>query len=142
MKTYHKVGAWLSTIPLLLLPVSVLAVIKKPDTLLSDVGIATDGAVPEDFATTIGQLINVILSVLGIFFVIIVVYAGFLYLSAGGEEEKVKKAKKLISQAVIGIVIVLLAYSISTFVFTQLESVVDTPDSFTNVEFGKGAFSK
>ncbi len=123
MKTYHKVGAWLSTLPLLLFPIATFAQLSKGKTELDKVAKNLGDAGTKELPELIGNMINVLLSVLGIFFVVVVVYAGFLYLSAGGEEDKVKKAKKLLGQAVIGIVIILLAYSISAFVIGSLTSV-------------------
>jgi amino acid transporter len=124
MKTYHKVGAWLSTLPMLLIPAATFAQLSKGQADLKKIGDQVGDGGDKELPELIGNMIAVLLSVLGIFFVIIVVYAGFLYLSAGGEEEKVKKAKKLLGQAVIGIVIILLAYSISAFVIGSLSSVV------------------
>ena len=73
-----------------------------------------------ELPTLIGQLINVLLGVLGIVFVILVVYAGFLYLTSQGEEGNVKKAKKLLTQAVIGLIIIIAAYAISSYVISAL----------------------
>jgi hypothetical protein len=67
------------------------------------------------------------LQVVGIIFLVLMVYAGFLWMTAGGNEENVEKAKKLIMAAVIGIAIVLAAYSITYFV-TYL--VVGNKDPF------------
>lgn len=124
-KIILKIGISIAVLPILFLP-SFAHAIKSSATLLGEVQAATDDTVPVDLTSAIGDLINVILSVLGIAFVGIVVYAGFLYLTAGGEEKNVEKAKKLLSQAVIGIVIVLLAYSISAFVIGSLEGVTTT----------------
>ena len=67
-----------------------------------------------------------VLGVLGIVFVLMVVYAGYLYMTDMGHGEKAKQAKKLIGQAVIGIVIIVLAYAISTFVISQIISASTT----------------
>lgn len=73
--------------------------------------------------TIIGKGIGVMLGVLGIAFVVMVVYAGFLYLTAQGEDTNVKKAKKLMTQAVIGMVIVVSAYAISSYVIAALTRI-------------------
>ncbi len=122
MKTYHKIGAWLSTLPLLLLPAATFAQLNVKDLDKVKTAVGADGG--KELPELIGNMINVVLSVLGIFFVVMVVYAGFLYMSAGGEEKNVEKAKKLLTQSVIGIVIILLAYSISAFVIGSLTTVV------------------
>jgi len=46
----------------------------------------------------------------------LIIYAGFLYMSSRGDESQVDKAKKLLTAAVIGLVIIFAAYSISYFV--------------------------
>lgn len=81
-----------------------------------EAGIQTDRSLEE----TIGQLINVVLGFLGIIFLLLVIYAGFLWMTAGGNSDKVDKAKSILIQATIGLVILLAAYAITSFVVTQL----------------------
>ena len=60
--------------------------------------------------------------------VIVIVYSGIKWMTAGGNEEDVGKAKKLIAQAVIGLAIVMAAYAITAFVFEGLKtSLTGTP---------------
>ncbi len=68
----------------------------------------------------VARLIRIFLSFLGIIFTILIIYAGYLYMTAGGEAEKAKKAKKLIKQAVIGLLIILSSYAIATFVINAI----------------------
>jgi len=68
----------------------------------------------------IGTIINIFLGILGVFFVILIVYAGYTWMSSFGSSEKVKKAKDLIVDAIIGLVILLAAYAISNFVVSAL----------------------
>lgn len=117
---YYKIGAGLSTLPVLLLPAAAFAQLTEAQDRLEDVGDVVGEGTQQDLPTLIGNFINVFLSILGIIFVVLVVYAGFLYMTASGEDEKVKKAKKLLTQAVIGIVIVVTAYAISSFVIDSL----------------------
>ena len=49
-----------------------------------------------------------------------IVYGGFLWMTAHGNEEQVTKAKNLITAALIGLVIILSAYAISVFVISKL----------------------
>ena len=83
------------------------------------------GAAPSATAQgTLGQnittIINFFLGLLGLIAVAFLIYAGVLMVTAGGNEEQVGKAKKVITYAVIGIVIILLAYTIVQFVTTAL----------------------
>lgn len=85
---------------------------------LSAVGSKVGGGT--DLPTLVGNFINVILGLLGIVFVVLIVYAGFEYLTSMGEPAKVDKAKKLITNAVIGLVIIVAAYAISSYVIGAL----------------------
>ncbi|MFH0956085.1 MAG: hypothetical protein V1801_02650, partial [Candidatus Falkowbacteria bacterium] len=70
------------------------------------------------------QVINIILGFLGIVAVIIILLGGFKWMTAGGNEDKVGEAKKLITAGIIGLVIILAAFAIATFVLTQLGAAV------------------
>ncbi len=68
----------------------------------------------------VGNGIKLVLSLLGIIFVVLVFYAGFLIFSAAGDEENIAKAKKIISYAVIGLIIIISAYSITSFITSRI----------------------
>lgn len=68
----------------------------------------------------ISQVILGLLSLLGIVFLILMVYAGFLWMTARGEEDKITDAKNTIRRAIVGLVIVAGSYAIAYFVFNQL----------------------
>jgi len=70
--------------------------------------------------TRIANIIKVVLGFLGVVVVIIVIYAGFLWMTAGGTSEKVEKAKSWMINAVIGLAIILSAYAITDFVIQRL----------------------
>ena len=73
-----------------------------------------------DIRTTISSIINVALGLLGIVAVVIVLWGGFRWMTAGGNEEKVGEARKIIFSGVIGLAIILSAFAIATFVLKQL----------------------
>ncbi len=75
---------------------------------------------PESLKNIIAQVINIALGFLGIIAVIIILYAGFRWMTAAGKEDQVGEAKKMIVQAVIGLAIIFLAWAISSFVINQL----------------------
>jgi hypothetical protein len=68
----------------------------------------------------IGNIINVILGFLGVILLIYILYAGFLWMTAGGDKGKVETATAMIRNAIIGLVIIVAAYAISTFVLSKL----------------------
>jgi len=69
-------------------------------------------------------IVQIILGFLGIVVVIMMIYGGFLWVTAGGEEDKAKKGSTILFQAAIGAVIVLASYTITYFVLYQLTTVV------------------
>lgn len=120
---FYRFGAWISVAAASLVPMAVFAQLKKSteDSDLKKIGEAvTKGGGPGDLPQLIGGLINAFLSVLGIIFVVLVIYAGYLWMTAGGDVAKVDKAKKLLGQAVIGIIIIVAAYAISAFVIDRI----------------------
>lgn len=70
----------------------------------------------------VSLLINAFLSLLGILFLGLMIYGGFKWMNAQGAEEDVEAAKKIITQAVIGLFIILAAYAISFFVVSTLQT--------------------
>ncbi len=70
----------------------------------------------------VGTLINTFLTTVGLIFLMLMIYAGYLWMTARGEESQVDKAKKIISNSVIGIVVVLSAYAITALITTRLEA--------------------
>ncbi|MDP2684448.1 MAG: hypothetical protein Q8P20_05325 [bacterium] len=72
----------------------------------------------EDIGSISGRVISVALSMVGLIFLLLMVYSGFLWMTARGEEEQVKKATSIIKGTVIGLVLVLSAYAI-TFLITN-----------------------
>ena len=117
----YKIGASISVLPVLALPATAYAQLDKAKTELTRVN--PTGA-PQDLPILIGKLINALLGVMGIIFVLLTVYAGYLYMTAQGDKENTEKAKKLLGQAVIGLVIIVAAYSIAQFVITLLVDAV------------------
>jgi len=73
-----------------------------------------------ELTALIGNIIRAAFSVVGVVFFILLLYGGFLWMTAGGNEEKVKKAKSLMVNSVIGLLIIIAAYAISEFVIRLL----------------------
>ena len=69
------------------------------------------------------RIINVALGLLGIVALILIIWGGFIWMSARGNEEQVSKAKKILESAVIGLVIILASFGISQYVFENLVNV-------------------
>jgi hypothetical protein len=84
--------------------------------------VATKAGVDDvgDVETVTGRVINAALTLVGIIFLILMVYGGFLWMTARGNEEQVTKAQKVIYGTIIGLVVILSAYAITVFVTSKL----------------------
>ena len=77
-----------------------------------------------DLRATVISIISWALGLLALIAVVLVIYGGFVWMTAAGNEENVEKAKKIISAAVIGLIIILLAWAIVSFVGNTFNEVV------------------
>ena len=73
----------------------------------------SDAATPE---AIIALVISIVLQILGVIFVVLMVYGGYLWMTAMGKEQQVTKAKDLFIAAIIGLIIIISAYAISYFI--------------------------
>lgn len=92
-------------------------------------GYATQGVNEFTLSETIGRVIKIALGFVGTIFFALTVYAGFLWMTAQGNSDQVDKAKDILKTAVIGIIIVVSAYSITAFIlwFTTQSSLPSSP---------------
>lgn len=67
----------------------------------------------------IGNIIKVLLMLLGTIFVILLLLGGFRWMTAQGDAKKVEEARDLIKNSVVGVVIILAAYAIAAFVLKE-----------------------
>lgn len=86
----------------------------------ADIMLANSGLSSFSLGTVIAFVIQAALSLLGIIFLVIIVFAGYRWMTAAGNEEAIKKSQEAIKRAIIGLIIVLMAYAITYFVFKQL----------------------
>lgn len=71
-------------------------------------------------AETVGRIIQIVLSIVGVLFFALMVYAGYLWMMARGDEGEVEKARAIIKMAIIGLVITLSAYTASFFIVRMI----------------------
>lgn len=69
----------------------------------------------------IARIIRVALGFLGVGSIVMIIWAGARWMTAGGNDEQVGKAKKTLKNAVIGLIIILTAFSLSTFIISRLQ---------------------
>ncbi|MFH1233538.1 MAG: IPT/TIG domain-containing protein [Patescibacteria group bacterium] len=89
------------------------------DVGMDGIGEAT-GLGQEDPRIIAAKMIRIFLGFLGIIAVVLIVYAGWLYMTAEGEEDKIEKAKKILKNAVIGLIICLASFAIASFILSKL----------------------
>lgn len=87
---------------------------------------STAGLSSGDLPTTIASLIRVGLGLLGIVAVVIILIGGFKYMTSGGNDEKVKSARKVMTTGIIGLVIILSAFAIAQFVLSSIVTATST----------------
>src|SRR3989339_1663316 len=73
-----------------------------------------------DIRIIVTRIIRYALGLLGIIMVILVMYGGFLWMTAGGNDEQIGTAKKVLRNAIIVLILILSAYSIVLFVMRML----------------------
>ncbi|HNX11263.1 MAG TPA: hypothetical protein PKI61_03925 [bacterium] len=120
-----RLAATLALSSVLVLPYLVFAEDStNPLDKLQQVGSGANGpyaaADENSLATIIGTVISVALGLLGIIFIILIVIAGYQWMTAGGNEETIKKSRGRITSAIIGLVITLSAYAIWAFISNSL----------------------
>jgi len=71
-------------------------------------------------------IINIIMGVLGVIVVLIILWGGFIWMTAGGETDKVEKAKKMIYSGIIGLIIIISSYAIASFVLNAILNIGGT----------------
>lgn len=76
-----------------------------------------------DLKDTVINIIQWVLGILALVAVVMIIYGGFVWMTAGGAEDKVDQAKRIITAAVIGLIIVLLAWAIVIFVANTTANV-------------------
>ena len=73
----------------------------------------------QDVPTMLGTVIGAAMSLVGVVFFVLSIYAGFLWMTARGDETQAKKARDTLTMSVIGLIIVFGAYAITAFVTKQ-----------------------
>lgn len=97
--------------------------LKNAGNILNQVANPEQTGLSSDLGTAVATVIKTVLALVGTVFLVLTIYAGILWMTAQGEEEKVTKAKEIIKASVIGLVIIMSAYAITYFVTSRLGGV-------------------
>ena len=67
-----------------------------------------------------GSVFNLVLGFLGVVFLVLVIYGGFTWMTAGGNQDKIKHGRDLVTWAAIGLIVILFAFLIVNYVIFNL----------------------
>ena len=81
-----------------------------------EAGVSTQRELPE----VIGSIIQWVLGIVGIILLVMFVYGGVLYATSAGNEDKLETAKKVMLYAILGIVIIALAFVLTRYIISAL----------------------
>lgn len=95
-----------------------LAYLLPIPAFASDLGLskASGMGLEGDLVGMIKKIVVAGLTLVGAVALAMIVYGGFLYISAAGDESQIKKAKTVIIYAIIGIIVIGVAYALVAFV--------------------------
>ena len=134
-KTSKKISSILIFVIALLVVVSVVSIerafasdiLEHLNTSAIDGGLATANT-STNLSLVMGRILGAMLSLTGVIFMAIIVYGGNLWMTARGNEEQVEKAKKLITNAVMGLLLIVGSYAITWFLVDVISnSAIGTP---------------
>lgn len=80
---------------------------------------------PRDLRDIVVSGVVIFLGILGLFFTVLIILAGFRWMNSRGNEEEITKAKSQLKGAIIGIIIIIAAYAIAEFVITFTEDSIE-----------------
>ncbi|MCU0680416.1 MAG: pilin, partial [Planctomycetes bacterium] len=100
--------------------VSDFALAQTLNTGINDTNVTSIGLASFDLKVFVVRIIQIVLGFLGLISVVLVIYAGFTWMTSGGNEEKIANAKKTLRNALIGLVIIFSSFGIATYVINRL----------------------
>lgn len=86
-----------------------------------DLGYNTSRGGDNFIESYIGQLLTIVFSFLGLIFFGLILYAGFIWMTAQGNDSKISEAKKMLVNAIIGLIVILASYAITYFVVSAVQ---------------------
>jgi TRAP-type C4-dicarboxylate transport system permease small subunit len=115
-----KIVATIFSIFLLFVSYTTVFAAPNINELTADVGQKSGydvaGTTDLSLSQNVGRIIRILLSMVGTIFFVLTIYAGFLWMTAQGEESKVTKSMGILRTATMGLVLVLAGYGITTFI--------------------------
>ncbi|MFH1564696.1 MAG: hypothetical protein ABIC82_02480 [bacterium] len=104
------------------------SITDKDEGGLKEIGstVFGDGTPKNTVPEIIARVVKYLLTFLGVIFIVLIVYAGFIYMTAMGESDKISSAKNIIISASIGLAIILASYSFTYFILQAFTNATGT----------------
>ena len=103
-----------------------LLIFKANDLLATtDYGLSnvkSKGLLESEWWVVVGRVLQGIFGIIGVLLLVMIIYGGILYMTAAGSEDRVESAKKILTYAIFGAVVVALAFTITTYIINALFS--------------------
>lgn len=117
-----RIGAGLSVALAACLPLASRAISFLPSGVsTTDIALGTKSA-----PLVVVSIINWSLGLLGLIAVTLILYAGFRWMTASGNEDNIEKAKEILLAAIVGLALILAAFGIAQYVFIVLANATNT----------------
>ncbi|MBI4121959.1 MAG: hypothetical protein HY461_01370 [Parcubacteria group bacterium] len=91
------------------------------------------GKTPRDIRLIIAQLVKLSLGSIAFIVLLLCLYAGYLWSSARGNDDQVATAQKILRNAVIGLILIMLSYALTSFLFRAIFVPPNTIDRNTRL---------
>ncbi|MFA6417380.1 MAG: hypothetical protein WCW61_04285 [Patescibacteria group bacterium] len=126
MKNFLKISLAILTFCLLIMPFAVGAASSTAESLtnrLENVGAQAGFNTDPSVASTpriVGMIVGAFINFTGLTFIVLMIIAGYGWMTSNGSEEKVKKSVATIKASIIGLIVSLSAWVIWNFIFKAL----------------------
>lgn len=119
-KKFSRLAMGFATVAMIVTPLVTLAA-DAPANLDLGLNYATGiGLGSRDVRDTISGIVRAFLGILGILAVLIVLYGGFKWMTSGGNDKGAQEGTKIMTQGVIGLIIIISAFALSQFVINAV----------------------
>lgn len=103
-----------------LILIALTPLVTQADDKLDAAVVGTALAGKGNLAVFVGGFIKSVIGILGIILVVLIIYGGFIWMTAGGDAKKIDQAKNILKASIIGLLICMSAYIITYFVITNI----------------------
>lgn len=92
-----------------------------------EAGLISQNTTPLTVSQIIGMIINAFLGLVGVIYLVLIIYSGVVWMTAGGNEETITKAKKKLVNATIGLILIFTAFIITNYIVFKILDITVPP---------------